>query len=343
MRLRTADVPQADDLDRVIDVVEAVQDGAKRDVEIAAKLGEYDPRQGRYYRLAAELLGLITNEANNSEITKLGRDFVERENTEREALLPQIVLNSKLFRALMPFLKRHPDGITRSEILEFVLSLTDLAETTVERRLTTITNWLERVRLIYQDDGRIFLNAGVIQKIGLIKFRDVDEPLIPKSMREYSIIPERTNAASKSIRVMRDEAKMERANAAHRQLVKLVAGRIQQAGFLPVYNPLIDLAAQVEDQQFIFEMKSSQEKNFRAQIRKGLSQLYEYRYLQDAPDATLVLVIEKSLPPTIEWMQEYLETDRNIKLIWDGNNDLHASSQTREVLGFLWQSTKHHL
>jgi hypothetical protein len=36
------------------------------------------------------------------------------------------------------------------------------------------------------------------------------------------------------------------------------------------------------------------------------------------------------------WMQDYLEKDRAIKLIWDGNNELYASDETQSSLNFLW-------
>jgi hypothetical protein len=83
-------------------------------------------------------------------------------------------------------------------------------------------------------------------------------------------------------------------------------------------------------------MKSVTEANARSQIRRGISQLYEYRYLHNLPDATLVLVIERPIPAEISWMQEYLEKDRQVRLVWDGSNNLYASSETRNELTYLW-------
>ena len=83
-------------------------------------------------------------------------------------------------------------------------------------------------------------------------------------------------------------------------------------------------------------MKSTTQKNVRNQIRKGLSQLYEYRYLQNNPSAMLVLVIDNPLTENNEWLHNYLIQDRQIKLIWDGHNNLFSSDITREELVFLF-------
>ena len=107
-------------------------------------------------------------------------------------------------------------------------------------------------------------------------------------------------------------------------------------GYLPKSNQLIDLAARVEKNDYIFEMKSITEENAKSQIRKGVSQLYEYRYLQNVPNARLVLAVEIQLPDNIEWMHDYLELDRDIMLVWDGDESLFSSSKTKNALNFLW-------
>jgi hypothetical protein len=108
---------------------------------------------------------------------------------------------------------------------------------------------------------------------------------------------------------------------------------------LPRYNRLIDLAARVNNHPYLFEMKSLTAENAHYQIRHGISQLYEYRYLQALPEATLVLAVESRLPAETAWMLDYLEKDRDIRLLWDSGNDFEASEETREKLSFLWQNS----
>ena len=102
-------------------------------------------------------------------------------------------------------------------------------------------------------------------------------------------------------------------------------------------NDLVDLAARLAGLSFIFEVKSTTAHNARTQIRKGISQLYEYRYLQRAPDAKLVLVVENPLGKDLAWMAEYLVSDRGIFLVWDGDKKhLFCDKNIRPTLEFLF-------
>jgi molybdenum cofactor biosynthesis enzyme len=70
----TAEVPQADSLEKVIETVCAISQGHLSHQEIAHQLGVQD-RQGRYYRLAAEILKLVskTTSKNVAALTPIGR------------------------------------------------------------------------------------------------------------------------------------------------------------------------------------------------------------------------------------------------------------------------------
>jgi hypothetical protein len=98
----------------------------------------------------------------------------------------------------------------------------------------------------------------------------------------------------------------------------------------------VDLAAKVEATSFIFEMKSTTASNARAQVRRGVSQLYESRYLQNAADAKLVLVVENPLSRELGWMSDYLIHDRDIMLVWDGDRKhFYCTNDLRSALRFL--------
>ena len=72
--------------------------------------------------------------------------------------------------------------------------------------------------------------------------------------------------------------KMQRRNLAHKELVDKMDELLRGLGAEPKENEHIDLFSQIPgDGFFIFEMKSGGE-GILDQIRKGLSQLYEYRY-----------------------------------------------------------------
>jgi len=345
MKISGKDIPQANRFELVIAAVEAVNNGAKTDIEISDYISKLrgkasdDPgRDGRYYRRSGQQLGLISNRQNTAELTERGQLFITASVNEKERILIESLFDLKLFRALLPFLEQHPDGVSAEAITRFLLSITDLAETTVRRRLSTIIRWLKSVNVAHESDGLIKLKNDIPTKVPLIDFQDTDEPLLPKSieLKEYQLIESRNQAASEEITFRIDAAKRERANKAHNYLTNSVAGRIRQTGNLPRSNRYVDLAARIQDHSYIFEMKSLNEDNAHSQIRVGLSQLYEYRYLQNLPDAILVLVIEKPLPNRVAWMHQYLEEDRQIRLVWDGDNQLYASPQTQHELAFLW-------
>ena len=57
MKIPSKDVIQAGSPGRVIGTIDAVARGARDDKAIAAAIGGFDARQGRYYRRAAEVFG----------------------------------------------------------------------------------------------------------------------------------------------------------------------------------------------------------------------------------------------------------------------------------------------
>lgn len=44
-----------------------------------------------------------------------------------------------------------------------------------------------------------------------------------------------------------------------------------------------------------------------------------YRYLQEAPSAKLVVVIENPLPEQKKWLVDYVVKDRGLMIAWDGD------------------------
>jgi hypothetical protein len=85
-------------------------------------------------------------------------------------------------------------------------------------------------------------------------------------------------------------------------------------GFRPLYNALIDLYCDIQGRFYIFEMKSVTASNEVSQIRKAVSQLYEYRFLHGLKDAQLVIVLNRE--PREAWVIDYLVGDRSILICW---------------------------
>lgn len=340
MKIPGSDIPQAAVLEDTVLTVKAVKEGEYKLQGIGRYIGRSD-RQGYYYRNAAELLGFIQKQQNSSGLTPGGREFVGASPQKQEHLLAAAVFNIRIFQRVIPFFERmndlnqrHPPGVTKAELKAFISRVTeDASDRIMTRRVTTVLNWLESLSVLDKTSGRYRLLS---EKLPLIRFQD-NEALMPgiSDLKDYEAVENRAKTAVAGMTVIKRQADMERANEAHNALVNFAAQRLRRAGALPRYNRLIDLAARVNNHPYIFEIKSLTPENAHYQIRHGISQLYEYRYLQALPEATLVLLVETRLPAEIAWMLHYLEKDRDIRLMWVCDNELYAGVETQEKLAFL--------
>jgi hypothetical protein len=131
------------------------------------------------------------------------------------------------------------------------------------------------------------------------------------------------------------EVLRERANLKHRELMKLIADRIRTLDEIPYFNQYIDIATSAPGHERLFEIKSCRPENILAQIRKGVSQLYEYRYRhQDLAAAKLILVLEERPQNDLAWLIDYLTRDRQIDLCWlEGDETLAAPNACEPSLG----------
>jgi len=339
MRITSKDLPQADRLESVLLTVIAVGQGARTDIEIANRIPgiEGDDRQGRYYRNAAEMLGFIINRRNNATLTPKGEKVLENAIITNPLFISS-VLNLKVYQKLLPFLEIHSEGLTRQDITEYLQSMADpyIGRTMIPRRISTILTWPKTIGFIKYEDGKLYLENNLNRNLPVFEIQDIDQPILPTTgdLNEYQEISQRTDNAKSEITYYKNQARLERSINSHIYLVNLVAEQIREHGAIPKSNQLIDLAVRF-DHDYIFEMKSTTKSNVRSQIRKGLSQLYEYSYLQNLQDAKLVLVIEKPLEISNSWMLDYMENDRNIHLVWDGDDKLFGTEKTRDELNFL--------
>ena len=122
----------------------------------------------------------------------------------------------------------------------------------------------------------------------------------------------------KSTQALINLVKCERANQSHYEIEKALADAITKAGDDPNYNENIDLYFYSNKGSLLIEIKSCTENNIHAQIRKAVSQVFEYRFLdakQLVDPVQLAVVIET--PPGLRkrWLLKYLE-EMNIAVAW---------------------------
>ncbi|MHC4984090.1 MAG: DUF7226 domain-containing protein [Planctomycetota bacterium] len=339
MRIATQDIAQADDLQAVLKVVEAVGGGARTDQDIGQAI-EMVTRQGRYYRRAAEILALIKRkEANNSVLTPAGRDYLRARPHRKRLILLNRILSGKLFQRVIPFLEsKMPEGCTKGQLTSFIAAVTaPTGPTMIPRRTATVISWLTEVGLLKVAASKYVLGT-LPSEISHVAYTSDNEPLVPSHfiLSEYQEVSHRTPTRGLTSAYLLNTVRAERANAAHLMLTNLVASKIRSAGAIPKCNRLIDLAARIKGKAYIFEIKSTNRRNAHDQIRRGISQLYEYRYQQRALDANLVLVIQKPLARALRWVADYLTRDREILLAWDDDRrSLHCPDRLKGKLAFM--------
>ena len=132
---------------------------------------------------------------------------------------------------------------------------------------------------------------------------------IPKSraLRSRGVGPKKS--AGKPISVVSTYAKekLDTANATHATLIDVLGQFLRFHGHRVEANQFIDAFARLKSGPALFEAKSITDDNELAQIRHGLSQLYEYRYRHGLNGATLWLVLSR-IPKEIGWSAIWRKT-----------------------------------
>ncbi len=160
--------------------------------------------------------------------------------------------------------------------------------------------------------------------------------LPPLTSRQASRSPSRTSSANESTADPElTQLKRQKSNAYHRLLVRKVEEQLRARGCNePRDNIYIDLTGELSGKKILFEMKSCNSNNVISQIRKAVSQVYEYRYryAHEFPqESTLLCIVAQERPD--DWWLNYLINDRGINIIWlEGDVNLACTSDCDELI-----------
>ncbi len=149
--------PQADDLDKVVDIIHLVAAGISTKSEISEYF-DFDERQGDYYLNAATYLGFIERARQQFILTASGRRFCSiRSRSERTTLLIAHLLKKPTFREIFQRLCDRPhhlrlfenywsvDELVSSDIASIIQARTSLNCQTASRRALTARSWVKWV------------------------------------------------------------------------------------------------------------------------------------------------------------------------------------------------------
>ncbi len=132
-------IPQANDLDKVIELVFKVSEGVNRYQAVAQHFG-FDERQSSYYREAAEALGLVTSEAGIYQLTETGKKFVSLDAEKRNIFFVELLSDFHLVQNATETMKKK-GVLTRTDIEEIIAKNSDLTGTTIGRRASSLVSW----------------------------------------------------------------------------------------------------------------------------------------------------------------------------------------------------------
>lgn len=155
------EVPQADSIDRLNQVLASVDAGNHHKIEIADAVesdsgDSFDPRQADYYGTAGWLLEFLHKDRNQTDgggrgrwsLTRRGQSYisyVESGQSERaQILLQEQIRDMEIVRRILEQLA-DSGVLRREELAEIVGEETQLGGTTVGRRTLTIVRWLENL------------------------------------------------------------------------------------------------------------------------------------------------------------------------------------------------------
>ena len=150
-----------------------------------------------------------------------------------------------------------------------------------------------------------------------------DSPIgtIPPAIQDFPLLrsfqsnqPRAFVSSGDSIDPFETIIRREKANREHARILNMLAASLRLRYDDVFENTFIDLLVNANEQSFIFEVKSNNNKNVLSQIRKAIAQLYEYRYRSKIPQAILCIVLQQKPPQ--DWVIDYLLNDREILICW---------------------------
>ncbi|MBI3218023.1 MAG: hypothetical protein HYZ44_00775 [Bacteroidetes bacterium] len=80
--------------------------------------------------------------------------------------------------------------------------------------------------------------------------------------------------------IVRDNDILARADSVHQSITQNLIDIFRAKGYATLSNEFVDLFAHDGKRSFLFEVKSTENKNFRPQARKAVMQLFEYDYFE---------------------------------------------------------------
>lgn len=145
----TSDFLQADDINKVAQVAEAVSRGHHTDDAIESYIGVNSAgRQGRYYRLAAEKMGLVDlSGTNHTILTQNGNNFVRLNSQQKANYLRSAIQQLPVFNQAILFINTSRPSL--QQLQQWFMNSYPGEDTTAVRRFSTFIQYLRYCNFPY--------------------------------------------------------------------------------------------------------------------------------------------------------------------------------------------------
>jgi hypothetical protein len=141
--------PQANDLDKIVDLIALVDRTITTKTEIAEAF-DFDERQADYYANAGIYLGFLVRSEDGFAVSELGQRFIGNKSLSiRTQIMVEQMLKRPVLRAAFDLWRRRDfelHSLNQMEIAALIEKFTPLSGTTPARRASTVVRWLSWVR-----------------------------------------------------------------------------------------------------------------------------------------------------------------------------------------------------
>lgn len=139
-------IPQADDLNKVVELPFRVADGIDTADKMAAYF-QFDKRQSSYYREASEILGLVELNRNHYSLTDKGKQYIQLPTEVRMKYFSKLLLEFPVINQIFLNLSvERNKPVIKNEIVEILKENSDLTGSTLLRRTQTIIAWFKWIQ-----------------------------------------------------------------------------------------------------------------------------------------------------------------------------------------------------
>jgi len=140
------DIPQADDLNKIIAIPLLISQGVDTDYKIARHF-QFSRRQSSYYRKAAEILGLVGTHRGRYYLTHEGKKYIQLSAEIQKRYFTKLLLEFPVIHQIFFNLSADRNKpMTKNEIIEILKENSSLTGQTLSRRAHTIFKWLEWIQ-----------------------------------------------------------------------------------------------------------------------------------------------------------------------------------------------------